>query len=62
MFVSIVSTKVPFKGTNKEYIGAEATALAGAVAKALQKCCAQLKTQLVKKQEAKDAMNRSKVS
>lgn len=43
MFVSIVSTKVPFKGTSKEYIGEDVTEMNEAVKKALTTCCSQLK-------------------
>jgi DNA topoisomerase VI subunit B len=31
VFVSIVSTKIPFKGTGKEYIGDDVTEMASAV-------------------------------
>lgn len=31
VFVSIVSTKIPFKGTGKEYIGDDVTEMAAAV-------------------------------
>lgn len=31
VFVSIVSTKIPFKGTGKEYIGDDIKEIAGAV-------------------------------
>lgn len=31
VFVSIVSTKIPFKGTGKEYIGDDITEIASAV-------------------------------
>lgn len=35
VFVSIVSTKIPFKGTGKEYIGDDITEIASAV----KVCC-----------------------
>ncbi|KZV52333.1 DNA topoisomerase 6 subunit B, partial [Dorcoceras hygrometricum] len=43
VFVSIVSTKIPFKGTGKEYIGDDINEIASAVKTAIQQCCAQLK-------------------
>ena len=36
VFVSIVSTKVPFKGTGKEFIGSDIVEIANAVKRALQ--------------------------
>ena len=39
VFVSIVSTKIPFKGTSKEYIGDDATEIQQSVKRALQGCC-----------------------
>lgn len=38
MFVSIVSTKIPFKGTGKEFIGSDIQPIARAVKRALQVC------------------------
>ena len=58
VFVSIVSTKIPFKGTSKEYIGDDATAISLSVKRALQACCQQLRTHLTKQQQFKDAQNR----
>ena len=58
MFVSIVSTKIPFKGTSKGYIGDDATAISLSVKRALQACCQQLRTHLTKQQQFKDAQNR----
>lgn len=43
MFVSIVSTKIPFKGAGKEYIGDDIEEMVGAVKQAIQSCCVQLK-------------------
>lgn len=52
VFVSIVSTKIPFKGTSKEYIG-DNDKISGAVKKALEQCASQLRTKLAKREEAK---------
>ena len=49
VFVSIVSTKIPYKGTGKEYIGDDITAISVSVKKALQQCCQQLRTHLLKR-------------
>ena len=41
VFVSLVSTKVPFKGTGKEYIGDDIPEVQAAVKRAIEKCCVQ---------------------
>ena len=58
VFVSIVSTKVPFKGTSKEYIGDDCTAIQQSVKRALQSCCQQLRVHLIKRNAWKDAQER----
>jgi DNA topoisomerase-6 subunit B len=58
VFVSIVSTKIPFKGTSKEYIGDDATAIQISVKRALQACCQQLRVHLSKRQHEQDAQQR----
>ncbi|KAM2056254.1 hypothetical protein ACFX16_029084 [Malus domestica] len=60
VFVSIVSTKIPFKGTGKEYIGDDITEIASAVKSALQQCCIQLKTKIVKKMQAREQQERKR--
>ncbi len=46
VFVSIVSTKIPFKGTGKEFISAANKEYYNAVTTAIRKCCNQLKQTL----------------
>jgi DNA topoisomerase VI subunit B len=58
VFVSIVSTKIPFKGTSKEYIGDDATEIQQSVKRALQSCCQQLRVHLQKHHAIKDAKER----
>jgi DNA topoisomerase VI B subunit len=58
VFVSIVSTKVPFKGTGKEYIGDDITEIQHSVKRALQSCCQQLRVHLAKKHAMKDIKER----
>jgi DNA topoisomerase VI subunit B len=58
VFVSIVSTKIPFKGTSKEYIGDDATEIQLSVKRALQSCCQQLRVHLLKHHAIKDAKER----
>lgn len=58
VFVSIVSTKIPFKGTGKEYIGDDITEIQLSVKRALQSCCQQLRTHLMKKHALKDIKER----
>jgi DNA topoisomerase VI subunit B len=57
---SIVSTKIPFKGTGKEYIGDDAEAIKASVKRAITQCCIQLKAKLVRKAALKDAAERKK--
>eukprot|EP00613_Pedinella_sp_CCMP2098_P052306 CAMPEP_0171895878 /NCGR_PEP_ID=MMETSP0992-20121227/47277_1 /TAXON_ID=483369 /ORGANISM="non described non described, Strain CCMP2098" /LENGTH=749 /DNA_ID=CAMNT_0012523849 /DNA_START=66 /DNA_END=2312 /DNA_ORIENTATION=+ len=60
IFVSIVSTKIPFKGTSKEYIGEDCEPIAEAVRKALMNCAAQLKHHIVRRESEKEQKNRLK--
>lgn len=60
VFVSIVSTKIPFKGTGKEYIGDDIKELRTAVRRALLACCNQLKQKLVRRAMQRDRANRRK--
>jgi len=47
VFVSLVSTRIPFKGTGKEYIGDDISEIRDAVKAALQACCSQLRVKLM---------------
>ena len=58
MFVSIVSTKIPFKGTGKEFIGNDIPAISSAVKRALQACCLQLKSFVAKRDAERDRASR----
>lgn len=58
---SIVSTKVPFKGTGKEYIGDDSGSIKLAVKRAITQCCLQLKTKLLRKAAQKTAAERKKI-
>jgi len=58
VFVSIVSTKVPFKGTGKEYIGDDITEIQQSVKRALQSCCQQLRAHLAKRNALRDVKER----
>lgn len=60
VFVSIVSTKIPFKGTGKEYIGDDITEIVTAVKAAIQQCCVQLKSKIVRKQQARERQERKR--
>lgn len=60
VFVSIVSTKIPFKGTGKEYIGDDITEISTAVKSAIQQCCVQLKSKIVRKQQARERQERKR--
>ena len=58
VFVSIVSTKIPYKGTSKEYIGDDIVELSNSVKRAIQSCCQQLRTQLTKRNALRDQQQR----
>ena len=58
VFVSIVSTKVPFKGTGKEYIGDDIEPIKASIKKAIQNCCRQLKEVLGKRKHLADIKTR----
>ncbi|XP_021728920.1 DNA topoisomerase 6 subunit B-like isoform X1 [Chenopodium quinoa] len=60
VFVSIVSTKIPFKGTGKEYIGDDISEIASAVKYAIQQCCIQLKSKIVKRIQAREQQERKR--
>ncbi|XP_050221916.1 DNA topoisomerase 6 subunit B [Mercurialis annua] len=60
VFVSVVSTKIPFKGTGKEYIGDDITEIATAVKYAIQQCCIQLKSKILKKLHAREQQERKR--
>ena len=60
VFVSIVSTKIPFKGAGKEYIADDIEELRSAVRQAIQSCCLQLKAKIAKQQAAQQQKNRKK--
>mmetsp|Transcript_15877 Transcript_15877/g.22617 ORF Transcript_15877/g.22617 Transcript_15877/m.22617 type:complete len:489 (+) Transcript_15877:132-1598(+) len=58
VFVSIVSTKIPFKGTGKEYIGDDIMEIQISVKRALQSCCQQLRSHLTKRNALRDLKER----
>ncbi|XP_042396149.1 DNA topoisomerase 6 subunit B-like isoform X2 [Zingiber officinale] len=60
VFVSIVSTKIPFKGTGKEYIGDDITEISSAVQSAIKQCCLQLRSKIVKKLQARERQERKR--
>jgi len=60
IFISLVSTKVPFKGTGKEYIGDDIPEVQAAVKRALERCCLQLKAKLAKQRALHDERERRK--
>ncbi|KAK8515635.1 hypothetical protein V6N13_139393 [Hibiscus sabdariffa] len=51
---------VPFKGTGKEYIGDDISEIASAVKSAIQQCCIQLKSKIVKKMQAREQQERKR--
>jgi len=59
VFVSIVSTKIPFKGTGKEYIGDDIPEISEAVLKCIKECCRQLKVTVDKRNRIASNAQRS---
>jgi DNA topoisomerase-6 subunit B len=60
VFVSLVSTKIPFKGAGKEYIADDVQEIQDAVKSAIQNCCIQLKKKIVRQQAAREQRQRKK--
>ncbi|EFN52240.1 hypothetical protein CHLNCDRAFT_26891 [Chlorella variabilis] len=60
VFVSLVSTKIPFKGAGKEYIADDVEEIQQAVRTAIQQCCSQLKNKISKQQAAREQRLRKK--
>lgn len=54
VFVSIVSTKIPFKGAGKEYMADDVEEIQLAVKAAIQSCCQQLRSKIAKAQAARE--------
>lgn len=50
VFASMVSTKIPFKGTSKEYIGDDYGIINFAVKQSIEECCKQLRRKIIKVQ------------
>jgi len=61
VYCSIVSTKIPFKGTSKEYIGDDKGVMSQTIQSALCSCLNQLKKQIVKKNLLKEQLERKKL-
>lgn len=60
VFVSLVSTKIPFKGAGKEYMADDVETIQAAVKSAIQQCCVQLKQKIARQQAAKEQRQRKK--
>jgi len=61
IFVSIVSTKIPFKGTSKEYVGDNVTEIQQSVKRTILGCCQQLRVSLAKSIAKKEEQERKKI-
>ena len=61
IFVSIVSTRIPFRGTGKEHIAEDVKEIADEVRKALVSCASQLAKKLGKRAAAKKRKARAKL-
>ena len=60
IFVSVVSTRIPFRGTGKEHIAEDVKEIAEEVRRALQHCGNQLSKKLAKRHAAKQRKARAK--
>jgi len=60
VFVSIVSTKIPFSGAGKECISNEVEELAAAVSDALKSCGRQLKAKMTKREKLREQAERKR--
>lgn len=60
VFVSLVSTKVPFKGTGKEFVSADCMEIRASVLRALKQCCNQLKHKIAAKHRERSQRDRKK--
>lgn len=60
VFVSIVSTRIPFKGTGKEYVGDDVVPIRKAVRQALMGCASQLRAKLARRKALKEAQDRAR--
>jgi DNA topoisomerase VI B subunit len=60
VYVSIVSTKIPFKGTSKEYIGEDVTEIQNSVRRAIVGCCQQLRVSLAQNKARREEQERKK--
>jgi DNA topoisomerase VI B subunit len=60
VFISIVSTKIPFKGTSKEYIGDDKGVLHKSVKHCIQQCAIQLKKRIMTHKADKTRADRVK--
>jgi len=60
VFVSMVSTKIPFKGTSKEYIGDDNGILHLTVKSSLEECCKQLKRKIVRRTNMSERLEKQK--
>jgi DNA topoisomerase VI subunit B len=60
VYVSVVSTRIPFKGTSKEYIGDDVTEIHQSVRRALIGCCQQMRSFLSESIARKEMEERRK--
>jgi hypothetical protein len=55
-----VSTKIPFKGTSKEYIGEDAKAIFDAIKKGITVCASSLSKKIARRRQLKDKADRKR--
>ena len=60
VYVSLVSTKVPFKGTSKEYIGDDKGDMHEAIKQSITHCCVQLRSKIVRLAAHRERADRKK--
>ena len=60
VWVSVVSTKIPYKGAGKEYIADDMDDMVSAVRAAIQGCCAQIKVKIARAQAVREQKQRKR--
>jgi DNA topoisomerase-6 subunit B len=60
VFTSIVSTKIPFKGTSKEYIGADATEIHDAIKHGVTVCAGSLSKKIARRKSMREKESRKR--
>ena len=61
VYVSLVSSKIPFKGTSKEYIGDDRDVLHASIKRSITQCCVQLRRRIVQRSREREKEERKRM-